>query len=682
MLLNLEYTNSKRFISGLCLTFSCLVFSHLSVAGNVSHQAFKQSNITNRIIIKYKNNSSFNASNIQPNMAAVNASTKMGVNLTQLRRMHSGAYIMKLNQRRTINELDTLLSKLNTDPEVEYAEPDLLLQPMSTPNDPRYNEQWHYFEATAGLNLPAAWDITRGSGSVVAVLDTGYRPHADLVANILPGYDMISDTSISQDGNLRDSDASDPGDWAPFGACGTGSSSSNSSWHGTHVAGTIAAVSNNSSGVSGVAYQSKIVPVRVLGRCGGYTSDIADGIIWAAGGVVSGVPGNANPANVINLSLGGFGSCGITQQNAINTARNLGATVIVAAGNENTDAINSNPANCSGVISVAAVNRSGARAFYSNYGSVVDIAAPGGETTTASNGILSTLNSGTQGPGVDTYAFYQGTSMATPHVAGVAALLYSVKPSISPDEVELILKNTSRGFPATCNQCGSGLIDASAAVIAAGGVTTPPATNSLENGVSKTQLSGATGNTTHYTFEVPAGSTNLQFVLNGGTGDADLYVRFASQPDTTSYDCRPYLTGNNETCLINNIQPGTYHVMLRAYSAYSGASLTASYTEAVNGGGWSETGLSGFSGQWNHFTLDVPAAMSSLNIDMLNGTGDADLYVRYAATPTTSSYLCRPYDVGNNENCSFANPQAGIWYISIRAYNSYSGVSLDANYLP
>jgi len=638
--------------------------------------------MTNRIIIKYKNNSSFNASNIQPNMAITNASTRMGVHLSHIRRMHSGAHIMKLKQPKNITELNTLLSNLNSAADVEYAEPDLMLHPLAIPNDPRYNEQWHYFENTAGLNLPAAWDITQGAGSVVAVLDTGYRPHADLLANILPGFDMISDTSVSQDGNLRDNDARDPGDWAPFGACGTGSPSTNSSWHGTHVAGTIAAVGNNSLGISGVAYQAKIVPVRVLGRCGGYTSDIADGIIWAAGGTINGVPANANPAQVINLSLGGSGSCGITQQNAINTARSLGATVIVAAGNENVDAINSNPANCSGVVSVAAVDRDGGKAFYSNYGSVVDIAAPGGETTITSNGILSTLNSGTQTPGTDTYAFYQGTSMATPHVAGVAALLYSVNPGITPDEVELTLKNTSRGFSALCNQCGAGIVDASSAVLAAGGVTAPPVNNVLSNGVSKTGISDTTGNIKRYTFNVPAGSTQLNFVLAGGTGDADLYVKFGSEPSTTSYDCRPYLSGNNETCTISNIQAGTYHVMLRAYSTYSATSLTASYTEAASGGGWSQTGLSGFTGQWNDFTLDVPAGMSALNIDMFNGTGDADLYVRYAASPTSTSYQCRPYAVGNIENCSFANPQAGTWYISIRAYSSYSGVSLDANYLP
>lgn len=682
-----KYRRSKKSLQIASIGMACLffVFSGATQAGNVNIQTVSSDNSTDRIIVKYKNSSGFNAANIRPAQTEVNASARMGLSLRHVRRMHSGAHVMKLQQRKPLNELNTLLSSLNADPDVEYAEPDLLLKPLATPNDSRYNEQWHYYENTAGLNLPAAWDITQGTGAVVAVIDTGYRPHADLVANILPGYDMISDSTISQDGDLRDNDASDPGDWAPAGACGTGSPSSNSSWHGTHVAGTIAAVSNNSIGVSGVAYAAKIVPVRVLGRCGGYTSDIADGIIWAAGGSVSGVPLNTNPADVINLSLGGAGSCGLTQQNAINTARGLGASVVVAAGNENMDAANSNPANCSGVITVAALNRSGGRAYYSNYGNVVDVAAPGGDTSTSgSNGILSTLNNGTTTPGTDSYAFYQGTSMATPHVAGVAALLYSLKPGIQPDEVETTLKNTSRAFPASCVQCGAGLVDASAAVNAVSGTTPPPTPvdNILVNNVPQTGLAATTGNELSYTIDVPAGSANLQFVLSGGTGDADLYVKFGSAPTTASYDCRPYLNGNNETCTINTVQAGTYHVMLRAYSSFSNTTLTASYNDAASGGGLSQTGLSGQSGQWQHFTLDVPAGMSSLDVQMSAGTGDADLYVRYGATPTTSSYNCRPYATGNNENCNITSPQAGTWYISIRAYSSYSGVNLDANYLP
>ena len=196
------------------------------------------------------------------------------------------------------------MRQIAADPNVEYVEVDKLNKPLLTPNDTRYSEQWGY-SGTYGIKANQAWDVTNGSGVVVAVLDTGITNHSDLNANILPGYDFISDTAVSNDGNGRDSDASDPGDWVTANQCGGTHAAQNSSWHGTHVAGTIAAVTNNAKGVAGVAYGAKIVPARVLGTCGGYDSDIADAITWASGGTVSGVPANANPAEVINLSLGG-----------------------------------------------------------------------------------------------------------------------------------------------------------------------------------------------------------------------------------------------------------------------------------------------------------------------------------------------------------------------------------------
>ena len=671
-------------MSVICGSLTTQVFAGQSESAVMAGFSSRSANeITDQIIVKYKSGSAVghapSMSEAQMNML----SQRVGAGLRHIRQLTSGAQLLKIESKQS-GRMGDVVSALMADPDVEYAEPDIKMYPLAIPNDSRYNEQWQYFESIGGLNLPLAWDTAQGTGVVVAVIDTGYLAHADLAANLLPGYDMISDSTIAQDGNGRDSNAIDNGDWEPAGACYNGSPSSDSSWHGTHVAGTIAAVTNNSNGVAGVAYNAKIVPVRVLGRCGGYLSDIADGMIWAAGGTVSGVPVNANPAQVLNLSLGGSGSCSITSQNAINTARSLGATVVVAAGNDNADAVNSNPANCSGVVTVAATDRNGGRSYYSNYGSVVDVAAPGGDVTTGSaNGILSTLNTGRTTSATDSYAFYQGTSMATPHVAGVAALLYGVKPSITPDEVELILKSTARAFPATCSQCGSGIVDATAAVTSASGVTPPPpppSGNVLENGVEVSNLSSATGQSLEFTLEVPAGSANLKFVINGGIGDADLYVKFGSAPTTSSYDCRPYLNGNNETWSITNVQAGTYHVMIRAYAAFSGVSLLASYGEALPGGGFIETNLSASRGSWLHYTLDVPAAMSALNVDIFGGSGDADLYVRYGVTPTTTSYNCRPYLNGNVESCSFTNPTAGTWYISLRAYSSFSGLSLDARY--
>ncbi|WP_305885110.1 pre-peptidase C-terminal domain-containing protein [Pleionea sp. CnH1-48] len=208
--------------------------------------------------------------------------------------------------------------------------------------------------------------------------------------------------------------------------------------------------------------------------------------------------------------------------------------------------------------------------------------------------------------------------------------------------------------------------------------------NELVNGVAKTGLSGTTGDQAFFTMEVPAGASNLRFVINGGSGDADLYVRFGSQPTTSAYDCRPYLNGNSETCTISNVQAGTYHVMLRAYNTYSGVSLTGSYTEGGtgNGGTLTETNLSGDRRAWDRYTIDIPAGMSSLVVTISGGSGDADLYVREGSQPSTSSYDCRPYRNGNAETCTFNNPGAGTWHIGLRGYRAYSGVTLNAEWKP
>lgn len=649
---------------------------------------------TDQIIVKYKNSSPLVTAPSLSATAMNSISTRAGTSLKHVRRSSVGGQVMKLNRRASLAELQSIAANLMTDPEIEYAEPDMIMVPLFTPNDSRYNEQWQYFDPAGGLNLPTAWDTTQGLGAVVAVVDTGYLPHADLADNLLPGYDMIFDTFVSRDGNGRDADASDPGDWTNAGDCFAGSPAETSSWHGTHVAGSVAAVSNNGTGVAGVAFQAKVVPVRALGRCGGYTSDIADGIIWAAGGNVNGVPTNPNPANVINLSLGGLGTCGNTTQNAINTARGLGATVVVAAGNSNTDASSDSPANCAGVITVAATTRSGGKAFYSNFGTVVDVAAPGGDTTNGeADGILSTSNTGLTSPSADSYTSYQGTSMAAPHVSGVAALLYALDTNITPDQVESNLTSTARAFPATCSQCGAGIVDAAAAVAALGGGGGDGGGDGgggiddtiLTNGVAKTDLAGAQAEDLHYTMDVPAGASNLQFQISGGTGDADIYVRFGAAPTTTTYDCRPFINGNVENCSFTTTQAGTYYVMVRGYRSFSGVSLTGSFTEPSSGGdapegGLNEPSVSGSWRTWTRFTLDVPAGMSAMDVVISGGRGDADLYVRFGATPTSRRFNCRPFLNGNEETCSISNPTAGTWHISLYGYNSFSNVSLNAQY--
>lgn len=386
------------------------------------------------------------------------------VALSHVRTMSGNAHVVRLERRLRHADARRLAMLLASDPRVESVEPDLRVFAQQLPNDPMFAQQWHYYEAAGGINLPAAWDITSGApGLVIAVLDSGVTPHADLAGRILPGYDFVANVANANDGSGRDADASDPGDY--------GCENSNSSWHGTHVAGTLGASSSNSSGVAGINWTSRLLPVRVTGRCGGYTSDLIDGLRWAAGIPIAGIPSNPYPARVSNISLGtASDSCSAALQSAVNDVTARGMVVVTAAGNGGTAVSAFSPANCSGVIAVAAITRSGARASYSNTGSLVTIAAPGGG---AGDGILSTVNTGLTRPAADGYAYFQGTSMAAPHVAGTVSLMLSVNPSLTPTQVRQLIQRSARAFPVgtgsdcQAGRCGAGIVDAGAAVAAA-----------------------------------------------------------------------------------------------------------------------------------------------------------------------------------------------------------------------
>ncbi|UOB09517.1 S8 family serine peptidase [Streptomyces sp. HP-A2021] len=459
-----------------------------------------------RLIVGYKSGASEAKSDKAAAADAAAKAEKTGEDVDFQRRLGTGAALVDLGTNPARADVADVVAQYEADPQVAYVVPDRLNKPTAvTPNDTDYGKQWDLFESTAGMNVPAAWDTTTGSGVTVAVIDTGYVTHSDLAANIVGGYDFIADTAVSVDGNGRDSNPADPGDWYNANECGAGIPASDSSWHGTHVAGTIAAATNNGKGIAGIAHGAKISPVRVLGKCGGYDSDIIDAITWASGGTVSGVPANTNVAKVINMSLGGGGACSSATQSAINGAVNRGTAVVVAAGNENQNVSNASPANCNNVIAVAATNRAGSRASYSNYGSLVDISAPGGETrTSTANGILSTLNSGTKTPSSENYDYYQGTSMATPHVAGLAALMKSANSALTPAQIESAIKANARPLPGTCSGgCGAGLADAAKTVQAVKGgsstgttfssttaVAIPDAGAAIESPISVTGRSG------------------------------------------------------------------------------------------------------------------------------------------------------------------------------------------------
>ncbi|MBI3805381.1 MAG: S8 family serine peptidase [Nitrospirae bacterium] len=382
------------------------------------------------------------------------------------------------------NELKALtlatIQHLQADPEVAYAEANFLRRPSAVPvpNDTHYPLQWDF----ALMNLSQAWEVTTGSDDIiVAVIDTGVLHHPDLESRLIAGYDFISDPATAGDGNGLDADPTDVGDDPKH---------QSSSFHGTHVAGTIGAVTNNGIGVAGITWQTKIMPLRVLGDGGGSDADIAQAIYYAAGLSNSSGTLPPAPARIINMSLGGSGFSQ-TMQDAITAARNANVIVVAAAGNENSSAPSS-PASLEGVISVSAVDINSKKAPYSNYGRTVDVAAPGGNTAVDLNGdgfpdgILSTLGDDS---GQFFYRFYQGTSMAAPHVAGVLALMLAVNPKLTPVDIDQLLAGThpsttqritrDLGLPGRDDFYGHGLIDAALAVQAAkavpgGGTQTIP----------------------------------------------------------------------------------------------------------------------------------------------------------------------------------------------------------------
>lgn len=427
-----------------------------------------------------------------------------GIDLRPLRTLANDVLVLRLPNPISVTQAEAIVARLRADPSVAHAEVDRRLHPMRFPNDVSFGLQWHYHVPSvelAGANLPGAWDVTIGlSSTVIAVLDSGIAAHADFdPTRMLSGFDFVSDSAAANDGDAansrlsdRDANPADPGDWVtedesrrvggPFFGCPIAAST----WHGTHVAGILGAASDNTTGIAGVNWRARILPVRVLGKCGGFTSDVIDGARWAAGLAVADVQVPANPptnvAHVLNLSLGGVGVCSRFFQEAIDEIVAAGVTVVTAAGNSGRDIGVVTPASCNGVIAVGAVNRAGARAPYSNFGLAMTIAAPGGLRTFNDdpNGVLSTVNAGTTAPDItpsgDLYAFYHGTSMATPHVAGVASLMLAVNSSLRPAQIRQILQQSARPFATSADcgpcQCGAGILDAAAAVSAAS--VTPP----------------------------------------------------------------------------------------------------------------------------------------------------------------------------------------------------------------
>ncbi|GAB1082491.1 MAG: S8 family peptidase [Shewanella algae] len=542
------------------------------------------------------------------------------------------------------NSLNGVLVKANAaqiqsllkDPNIKYVEQDqrVSIEPMVEAAGDQGGATWgldRIDQRDLPLNSNYHYDYD-GSGVTAFVIDTGVRnTHNEFGGRASSGYDFIDNDNDSSDCN----------------------------GHGTHVAGTIG------GSTYGVAKNVNIVGVRVLNCSGsGTNSGVISGINW--------VKNNAQGPSVANMSLGGGASQAL--DDAVNAAVAAGISFVVAAGNDNSNACNYSPARAANAVTVGSTTSTDSRSSFSNYGTCLDIYAPGSSITSAwynSNSATNTIS---------------GTSMASPHVAGVAALYLAENPALSPTQLTNLLVSRASSGKVGDAKTGSPnkLLYSLAGDDGGCGNDCPSDDTPLDNGVG-ISVSGVQGSSNYFYIDVPAGAADLNIDLAGGSGDADLYVSQGSKPTLNSYQCRPYKSGNNESCSFSSPAEGRWYVMLQGYSAYSGATLTATHNAGGGCGsdclenGVPKSNLSGSAGSEQHFTVQVPAGVS-LNIATSGGSGDADLYVRAGAAPSTSVYDCRPYKNGNIESCSFQVTQAATYHVMIRGYSAFSGMQLLASF--
>ncbi|HEX3140726.1 MAG TPA: S8 family peptidase [Rhizobacter sp.] len=390
-------------------------------------------------------------------------------------------------------DAEQMAAQLREQPEVEWVVANERERRLDVPNDPLYlpardssGQWWLYPNSAASAGVPGietAWLTETGQASaIVAVLDTGITAHSELNGRLLPGYDFVSDVEYANDGGGRDADPTDPGDWVDAADLArpefAGCTEQDSYWHGTVISGLLAARTNNSLGVAGISWNGRVLPVRVAGKCGATVADIVDGMRWAAGLEVQGVPRNPNPARVINISFGGSAACNPLYQSTIDELASIGAVVVAAAGNE--AGAPTRPASCKGVVGVAGLRRDGLKASYSNFGNQIVVSTVAGDPA-SDDGLLTVWNEGLREPQAEGYANVFGTSFAAPIVSGIASLMLSVNPRLTVGQVIEGLRAGARphvvkpGLPlcsvqapsncvCTTSTCGAGIADAPGAL--------------------------------------------------------------------------------------------------------------------------------------------------------------------------------------------------------------------------
>ncbi|MBS0448873.1 MAG: S8 family serine peptidase [Proteobacteria bacterium] len=516
-----------------------------------------------------------------------------------------------------------LAARLGADADVEYAVPDLRRHALAVPDDPLYAAsssisptvgQWYLqapsSSAVSAINAPGAWNFTIGAASVVvADVDTGVRfDHPDLASKLYAGRNFVSTDGTTGDG--WSADASDPGDWTTAGECGTGDAATDSSWHGTQTSGLIGAATDNAVGMASIGYDTMVLPVRVLGPCGGYDSDIIAGMLWAAGLALPGtdpsVPSNPHPAQIINLSLGSSGSCPASYADAIAQLTAAGVVVVAAAGNDEGLAVVT-PANCSGVIAVAGLRQAGTKVGYSDIGPEIALSAPAGNCVNTTGAclypILSTTNSGTTTPSSNTYTDSSnpslGTSFSTPLVAGTAALMLAANPSLTPAEVKSLLQSSATAFPTTSSDagvvachapngvtqdecicttstCGAGMLNAAAAVAAAAGTALPTASISAS---ATTVTAGGTVTLDASASSAPSGRTVASYAWSIASGSG--IASFSGATDSKTATLATHEAGSVTVELTVTDSSGAQATKTLAVTVHAAAAPTVSVTASA-----------------------------------------------------------------------------------------------------